>query len=202
MPQNIPEFICCFRLLIYQPRMSLPQNNPASQQFQLSAGTAPCSKELPHFWEVSPLLSTFSAELSLGGKQGSSRSLGNTDTSSNFWTQRWLLSLQNAAASEARMGTIDPFILQRRREQGHNAKHPDFPRFWARQVENETASRVRRETQTPWVQRFMALQPNSKFFPLKVLKLLFLRLKTDGFIPSLPKCNSSYSDLTVAAPSV
>lgn len=61
--------------------------------------------------------------------RGSSQSLGNAATSSNFWTQPWLLSLENAAASAARMGTTDPFILQRRREQGHNAKHSDFSMF-------------------------------------------------------------------------
>lgn len=203
MPQNIPEFICFFPSahLSTLNVSATKQSSIPTISYQLLAGAAPCSKELPHFWKVSPLLSTSPAELSLGGKQGSSQSLGNTDTSSNSWTQRWLLSLQNAAASEARMGTRDPFILQRRRKQGHNAKHPDFPHFWARQVENRTASRARRETQTPWVQCFMVLQPNLKFLPLKVLKLLFLRLKIDEFVP-LPKCNFSYSGPIVAAPSV
>lgn len=87
------------------------------------------------------------------------------------------------------------------RERSKATKHPDFPHFWAREVENRTASKAKTETQTLEVQCFMVLQPNLKFFPLKVLKLLFLRLKIDGFIPSFPKCNISYSDLILTAPS-
>lgn len=141
VPQGIPEFVCCFCPSVYQHWISLSQHNLVSTNFCLAARSSPVLV-------AKSIFKPFPNRIELSGKQSNRVSEIQTPPPASGH-KHWLLSVENAAAFEAKMGITDPFIPQRRKEQSHKAKDPDFPCFWARQVENRTASKAKRETQIP-----------------------------------------------------